>query len=218
MGNALNPSVGTIIIGIGIVLIVAGYFLIRKQHHEKQLSQERILNQLKAQVKEAKLVSNELNTLMRKTTTTSAALIDQIQSNLAEAKQVSAQLENVKQRAQTYGNMKNHVEPHKTDNFVQEKSASILQPFHVKEYVRQSKLTSMSGTQKINKTPISTMSRVEEYLREIDPREPKAWHKEKRYAQVHPLLQMGVGITEVALLLNLGIGEVQLVSKLQKAN
>ncbi|KAB2954372.1 hypothetical protein F9B85_01400 [Heliorestis acidaminivorans] len=197
---------GLILAGLGIFLMAGGILQFSKQNRKKE---EELIEAVEIDRKllEAKLVKRDMEELLKVATLQSEEIVTKIQREVEQAKTNLAHQEHNKLPVEKeVVNKKVEVV-----SSVPQKVAS--RPYYIEEYRQQLEGKNYS---KSKNSPQSLYQQGEEYIRLLDKGTPQNWSKNERYEQIPVLRQMGIQDREIAQLLHIGLGELQLISELRR--
>ncbi|MBM7867136.1 hypothetical protein GTO89_10405 [Heliobacterium gestii] len=200
-------------------------FMQRKNQHDKREQES-----LRKQLSEARLVKRDMETLLATAMQTGDEVVDDLRREVEGARKLLERLEGLSATAegQTKSddlsfqknrpdllNSRDHeatieTESHRHhDTTVQDfETIKPIRPVYIQEYLQHQNARANTSN--------NTLARGETLLKSLGEGDPRQWSKERRYELIPQLRRIGLNDGEIAQVLHLGKGEVQLVTELRR--
>lgn len=203
--------IGLLLSTVGILLMVIGlimFFLQRRQQRNELVQAEKISKHLR----EARLVKRDLEQILEAAAQTAEEMVSRLHQEVSIARATIDKFE--EKRAGLHGESKYHFGAENKNAAVinQKADKPSPRPFYIQEYLQHQ---GGHGNSLPNYAS-GPLARGKEFIKSLRQGEPCDWTKGRCYEQILPLQKLGLNDGEIAQVLGLGKGEVQLVTRLRR--
>ncbi|QGG48198.1 hypothetical protein [Heliorestis convoluta] len=199
-------DIGLALAVTGTLLMAAGILLISKQQQKKEAALLEA-EEIEKKLVEVKLVERDLQELLKVATMHSEDIVNKIQHEVAQAKETLSNIEEDKK-----GKDIKSLTPNETITSALMENAATAS-YYQKESIVQRK---RKNTPKDRVKEKNLYLQAEVYIQSLNKGKPQSWSKAERYAQIPPLQKIGIKDSEIAQLLHIGLGELQLINQLSR--
>ncbi|MDD2422460.1 MAG: hypothetical protein PHC60_02420 [Heliobacteriaceae bacterium] len=206
---------GIILAVAGISVMLVGLVLMVRQQRQKSVDLQRA-EKISVHLVEAKLVQRDMENLLTRVTEKSTEVVNLLHAEVAVAQEtitaVNDTITMIKDERQSL--QAEHKQPVAAATRVGTKPAGLLRvspPYPLQKYRQMRNRSAKASARETN-----PLAKGEKIISRLGRGEPRYWTRELRYEQIPHLELAGLTETEIAQLLDLGQGEVQLAIQLRR--